>query len=71
MKQVSLKKALQVWQSIQPISEKDRERLSRQFTIDYNYNSNNIEGNTHSCTQCMYGHTAFLTKSLGSYKYFL
>ena len=55
MKQVSLKKALQVWQSIQPISEKDRERLSRQFTIDYNYNSNHIEGNT-----LTYGQTEIL-----------
>ena len=55
MKQVSLKKALQAWQSIQPISEKDRERLSRQFTIDYNYNSNHIEGNT-----LTYGQTEIL-----------
>lgn len=37
MKQVSVKKALKVWQEIQPISERDRERLSRRFTIDYNY----------------------------------
>ena len=29
MKQVSVKKALQAWQGIQPISDKDRERLSR------------------------------------------
>ena len=55
MKQVSLKKALQAWQNIQPISEKDRERLSRQFTIDYNYNSNHIEGNT-----LTYGQTEIL-----------
>lgn len=55
MKQVSVKKALQAWQSIQPISEKDRERLSRRFTIDYNFNSNHIEGNT-----LTYGQTEIL-----------
>ena len=55
MKQVSVKKALQAWQGIQPISEKDRERLSRRFTIDYNYNSNHIEGNT-----LTYGQTEIL-----------
>ena len=38
MKQVSFKKAIKAWQEIQPISESDRERLSRRFTIDYNYN---------------------------------
>ena len=55
MKQVSVKKALKAWQEIQPISEKDRERLSRRFTIDYNYNSNHIEGNT-----LTYGQTEIL-----------
>ena len=55
MKQVSVKKALQAWKGIQPISEKDRERLSRRFTIDYNYNSNHIEGNT-----LTYGQTEIL-----------
>ncbi len=55
MKQVSVKKALKVWQEIQPISERDRERLSRRFTIDYNYNSNHIEGNT-----LTYGQTEIL-----------
>ncbi|MBR1427337.1 MAG: Fic family protein [Paludibacteraceae bacterium] len=55
MKPVSLKKAVQAWQGIQPVSEKDRERLSRRFTIDYNYNSNHIEGNT-----LTYGQTEIL-----------
>ena len=31
---------------LQPLSEKDRERLSRRFTVDFNHNSNHIEGNT-------------------------
>jgi len=55
MKQVSVKKALKLWQEIQPISERDRERLSRRFTVDYNYNSNHIEGNT-----LTYGQTEIL-----------
>ena len=34
------------WTAIQPLSARDREMLSRRFTIDFNYNSNHIEGNT-------------------------
>lgn len=34
---------------------KDRERLSRRFTVDFNYNSNHIEGNT-----LTYGQTEIL-----------
>ena len=55
MKQVSFKKAIKAWQGIQPVSDRDRERLSRRFTIDYNYNSNHIEGNT-----LTYGQTEIL-----------
>lgn len=51
----SLKKALKAWFSIQPLSSRDRDRLSRRFTIDYNYNSNHIEGNT-----LTYGQTEIL-----------
>lgn len=43
------------WQSMQPLSERDRERLSRRFTLDFNYNSNHIEGNT-----LTYGQTEIL-----------
>ena len=46
MKYLNIKKALTAWQNLQPLSEKDRERLSRRFTVDFNYNSNHIEGNT-------------------------
>lgn len=55
MKYLNIKKALAAWQSIQPLSEKDRERLSRRFTVDFNYNSNHIEGNT-----LTYGQTEIL-----------
>ena len=43
------------WQSMQPLSERDQERLSRRFTLDFNYNSNHIEGNT-----LTYGQTELL-----------
>ena len=40
---------------MQPLKEKDRDRLSRRFTVDFNYNSNHIEGNT-----LTYGQTEIL-----------
>ena len=43
------------WQALQPLPERDRELLSRRFTIDFNYNSNHIEGNT-----LTYGQTEML-----------
>jgi len=55
MKYLNVKKALAAWQALQPLSEKDRQRLSRRFTIDFNFNSNHIEGNT-----LTYGQTEIL-----------
>ena len=55
MKYLNIKKALTAWQNLQPLSDKDRERLSRRFTVDFNYNSNHIEGNT-----LTYGQTEIL-----------
>lgn len=55
MKYLNVKKALAAWQALQPLSEKDRDRLSRRFTVDFNYNSNHIEGNT-----LTYGQTEIL-----------
>lgn len=55
MKHLTLQKALTAWQDIQPLSERDRARLSRRFTVDFNYNSNHIEGNT-----LTYGQTELL-----------
>lgn len=55
MKYLNIKKAFEAWQNIQPLSEKDRVRLSRRFTVDFNYNSNHIEGNT-----LTYGQTEIL-----------
>jgi Uncharacterized conserved protein len=34
------------WLSLQPLSKEDAARLDRKFTLDFNYNSNHIEGNT-------------------------
>ena len=55
MKYLNIKKALEAWRALQPLSEKDRDRLSRRFTVDFNYNSNRIEGNT-----LTYGQTEIL-----------
>ena len=38
MKYLNIKKALTAWQELQPLSEKDKDRLSRRFTVDFNYN---------------------------------
>lgn len=46
MKYLNIAKAIEAWRSIQPLSERDRERLNRKFTVDFNFNSNHIEGNT-------------------------
>lgn len=43
------------WNALLPLSERDRELLGRRFTIDFNYNSNHIEGNT-----LTYGQTEIL-----------
>ncbi len=55
MKYLNIKKALEAWRALQPLKEKDRDRLSRRFTVDFNYNSNHIEGNT-----LTYGQTEIL-----------
>lgn len=43
------------WNALQPLSDRDREMLSRRFSVDFNYNSNHIEGNT-----LTYGQTEIL-----------
>ncbi len=55
MKYLTLEKAIKAWQELQTLSERDREKLSRRFTIEFNYNSNHIEGNT-----LTYGQTELL-----------
>lgn len=55
MKYLTVRKAIAAWNDIQPLSDRDRERLSRKFTVEFNFNSNHIEGNTLS-----YGQTELL-----------
>ena len=55
MKYLNVPKAIAAWNAIQPLSDRDRERLSRRFTVDFNFNSNHIEGNT-----LTYGQTELL-----------
>jgi len=55
MENKKLSAVLEKWQNLQPLSEIDKGRLSRRFTVDFNYNSNHIEGNT-----LTYGQTELL-----------
>lgn len=43
------------WQSLQPLKQEDVARLDRKFMLEFNYNSNHIEGNT-----LTYGQTEML-----------
>lgn len=55
MEEQKLQIALENWQKLQPLSEEDRTRLRRRFTVDFNYNTNHLEGNT-----LTYGQTEIL-----------
>ena len=41
-----LNKLYKRWLEIQPLSSEDEKRVNRKFMLDFNYNSNHIEGNT-------------------------
>lgn len=41
-----LNKLYSQWIDVQPLSPDDEKRLKRKFMLDFNYNSNHIEGNT-------------------------
>lgn len=41
-----LDKLYSQWLDVQPLSSYDEKRLKRKFMLDFNYNSNHIEGNT-------------------------
>lgn len=55
VKMDKVKAVMERWNNLLPLSERDRELLSRRFTIDFDYNSNHIEGNT-----LTYGQTEIL-----------
>ncbi len=50
-----LESLYQEWQSLQPLKEEDQRRLDQKFMLEFNYNSNHIEGNT-----LTYGQTEML-----------
>ncbi len=52
---MTLNKAYSQWLALQPLDEQTRHRMEQRFTIDFNYNSNHIEGNT-----LTYGQTEIL-----------
>ena len=41
------------WQALQPLSAENRKRLDNKFLLEFNYNSNHIEGNTLTYGQTM------------------
>lgn len=43
------------WQSLQPLKPEDQHRLDQKFMLEFNYNSNHLEGNT-----LTYGQTQYL-----------
>ena len=43
------------WLGLQPVKEEYQQRLNRKFMLEFNYNSNHIEGNT-----LTYGQTELL-----------
>lgn len=55
------------WLSLQPLKPEDKNRLDRKFMLEFNYNSNHIEGNT-----LTYGQTELLLLfGKGTIKYFV
>ena len=41
-----IERLLKEWQALQPLDEKLEQSINQQFMIDFNYNSNHLEGNT-------------------------
>ena len=52
---MTLEQTYKKWLSIQPLSERQQHKLSMKFSVEYNYNSNHMEGNT-----LTYGQTELL-----------
>lgn len=52
---MDLQTVIERWYALQPLSEMDALRLQNKFMLDFNYNSNHIEGNT-----LTYGQTEIL-----------
>lgn len=54
-KDMTLERTYKEWQSLQPLSERQRHMLRMKFKVEFNYNSNHLEGNT-----LTYGQTELL-----------
>lgn len=52
---MTLDQTYKKWLSLQPLSESQQHKLSMKFSVEYNYNSNHMEGNT-----LTYGQTELL-----------
>lgn len=52
---MTLEQTYKKWQSLLPLSEPQQHKLSMKFSVEYNYNSNHMEGNT-----LTYGQTELL-----------
>jgi Fic family protein len=55
MRMGKIEELYQEWQNVQPIKDEYLQRLNRKFMLEFNYNSNHIEGNT-----LTYGQTELL-----------
>lgn len=51
----TIKSLYKEWTSLQPLKDEDLQRLNRKFMLEFNYNSNHLEGNT-----LTYGQTELL-----------
>ena len=52
------------WKDLQPLTEQKQYLFSQRFTVEYNYNSNHIEGNT-----LTYGQTELLKKLINCFRF--
>lgn len=52
---MTLEQTYAKWKSLQPLNDRQQHKLSMKFSVEYNYNSNHIEGNT-----LTYGQTELL-----------
>lgn len=50
---MDIKTLFSEWQALQPLSAENRKRLDNKFLLEFNYNSNHIEGNTLTYGQTM------------------
>jgi Fic family protein len=55
MKQENIEQLYKKWLSLQPLKPEDKKRLDKKFMLEFNYNSNHLEGNT-----LTYGQTKLL-----------